>query len=273
MPDLLSMLAAPIPGENPFGADVNHDPDYESLKGEIGKLGDIDVDAVEALSIKILTEKSKDIRAMAWLAYAALRKGEVGLLADVICLLVGYCADSFESVFPLRDGAKLAALRWLSEPRFTSRCPGVDAGVSDAPHIVRLKDALSKWRPVLEKKFPLTGAPFPSLLYKRVMEWDRAVSAQIKSNAGTGSIGGGDSVTPSANQSISPSVDKSIGISVDNPVDLDKPTRTDDRPRPPAASGGKTNGQATVSIKLTHNEYQEIITYIGRMETLLKKIS
>lgn len=259
MSEFLSKLAAPIAGGNPFGADVNHDPVYERLKGEIGKLGDIDVDVVEELSIEVLAEKSKDIRAMAWLAYASLRKGDLGRLADVVGLLVDCCEGSFEQVYPLREGAKLAALRWLAEPRFTSQCPKTEAVESDAPHIGRMKEALVRLKPVLEKKFPSTGAPFPSLFYKRVMEWDKAVSVLIQSRVKEDNAA--QSVDKPADRAVSTIVDKSAG----------NESGAGGHPRPAAEPNGKANGHATVVLKLTHNEYNEIVSCIGRMETLLKK--
>ncbi|MCL2183454.1 MAG: type VI secretion system ImpA family N-terminal domain-containing protein [Chitinispirillia bacterium] len=256
MSEFLSRLAAPVAGDDPFGVDVNHDPGYERLKGEIGKLGDIDVDLVESLSIKVLTERSKDLRAAAWLAYAVLRKGDLGRLADVVGLLVDYCADSFEQVFPRRESAKLAALRWLSEPRFTSQCPKADAAGSDGLHIAKMKEALVRLKPVLEKRFPSTGAPFPSLLYKRVIEWERAVSALAEDSAGVGEDGG---------QGVDLSADRTI-----NPAGgPGESTRMGDLP--PVRASDKTNGQATVVLKLTHNEYKEIVGCIGKLDTLLKK--
>jgi hypothetical protein len=153
---------------------VNHDPDYERLKSEMGKLGDIDAGLVESLSLKILTEKSKDARAMAFFAYAALRKGEFGRLADVFCMMASYCEDSFEQIFPLREKAKTAALRWLSEPRFTSQCSMIEtAGIE---HVLRLKDALAKLKSALEKRFEPGSAQFPLLLYKRVLDREKALA-------------------------------------------------------------------------------------------------
>jgi len=178
MPDFFSEITAPIAGDNPFGADVNHDPDYERLKGEMGKLGDIDVAAVEALSRKILAEKSKDARVMAWAAYAALRRNDIGRFADVFCALAYYCRESFERVFPLRDSAKAAALRWFSESRFDSQCVRAAPKESDAPHITRLKNALSQIRLALEKRYS-DAAPPLSPLCKHAESWEKAVKHML----------------------------------------------------------------------------------------------
>ncbi len=179
MSDFLSTITAPIPG-NPFGSDVNHDVDYEALKVEMGKLGDIDVNTVESLSVKILAGKSKDLRALSFLAYAMLRMGDHGRLADVFCALADYCHDRYDDIFPKRDGAKLSALRWLSEARFTSACSKIDAAAQDAQHVARLLDAMLKLKAALEKRFSSVGAPFPLLLYKRALEWESSVKSALE---------------------------------------------------------------------------------------------
>jgi len=179
MSDFLSTITAPLPGD-PFGSDVNHDVDYEALKAEMGKLGDIDVDTVESLSVKILAGKSKDVRALSFLAYAMLRMGDHGRLADVFCVLADYCHDNYDDIFPRRDGAKLAALRWLSEARFISVCPKIEASAQDAEHVARLLAALLKFKAALEKHFSSVGAPFPLLLYKRALEWESSIKSAIE---------------------------------------------------------------------------------------------
>jgi predicted component of type VI protein secretion system len=231
----------------------------------MGKLGDIDVHAVETLSLKILTEKSKDTRAFAFLAYSALRKNELGRLADVFSALADYCRDSFEQLFPRRDGAKLAALRWLSEPRFTSRCPKAAAQASDAEHVARLKDALSVLRPAREKRFSYAGAPFPLLLYKRVVEWEKEVE-NAKSAALTPEDAGG------ADQPAGQPENQSTGQPVNkNAVSgtRENSAAGDDT----VANNGGGNTQEIITVKMTRGEYNEIFHCVNKMETLLKKFA
>ena len=264
MSEFFSKITAPIAGGDPFGSDVNHDPDYERLKGEMGKLGDIDVHAVETLSLKILTEKSKDIRAFAFLAYSALRKNELGRLADVFSALADYCRDSFDLLFPRRDGAKLAALRWLSEPRFTSRCPKADAAVADAEHVARLKDALSVLRPALEKRFSYAGAPFPLLLYKRVVEWEKEVENAKAAALVLDDAGGADQPAGQPeNQSTGQPVNKNAVSGT-----REKSAADDD-----ITANGGGNTQEIITVKMTRGEYNEIFHCVNKMETLLKKFA
>jgi hypothetical protein len=249
MSDFLAGITAPIPGDNPFGADVNHDPDYERLKGEMGKLGDIDVGLVESLSFKILTERSKDARAMAFLAYAVLRKGEFGRLVDVFRMLADYCEENFEQIFPLREKAKTAALRWLSEPRFTSRCQVIETAGTEC--VLPLKDALAKLKTALEKRFQPGEAPFPLLLYKRVIEREKAL-ADKPGPPPDGAI----NITP---EDSSPMVAK-----VDN-----LPGQLADKNSPP----DKREFQKAVTAMLEGGELQELLDCVRKMETLLKKFA
>ncbi|MDR0331249.1 MAG: type VI secretion system ImpA family N-terminal domain-containing protein [Chitinispirillales bacterium] len=236
-----STITAPIPnGDSPFGADVNHDPAYERLKSEIGKLGDIDIDAVEALAVKILVEKSKDARAMAFLAYSMLRKNDIARLADVFCALAGYCRDSFDEMFPRREGAKLAALRWLSEARFNSACPKAEASAGDAEDVGRMKEALSTLKSALEKRFSSVGAPFPLLLYKRVTEWERGIESALPAAA---------EAKPEPSTLIQKGMDDRGNGGVDKPIN-------------------QSANQSTVSISA--DEYAEIVRGMNKIMGILE---
>jgi len=177
--DFYSKITAPITGDDPFGADMNYDIDYENLKSEIGKLGDIDTDVVESLSFKILTEKSKDTRALAFLAYAMLRQNDFGRLADVFCALANYCENSFDQIYPRRQGAKVAALRWFCESRFSGQCEKVTTTAADAENAARLVDGILKLRQTLDQKLSDSAPPL-SLLSKRAAEWKKTAENAAK---------------------------------------------------------------------------------------------
>lgn len=182
MSDFYSKITAPIAGNDPFGADVNYDLDYERLKSEMGKLGDINADAVESLSFKILTEKSKDARAFAFLAYSMLRKRDFGRLADVFGALAVFCRDDFERIYPRRESAKIAALRWFAEARFGGQCERAEAAAEDAQDIARLENAILKLRSALDKWFSGDAPPL-SLLYKRTLEWKKSAESAVNQAA------------------------------------------------------------------------------------------
>ncbi|MCL2689924.1 MAG: type VI secretion system ImpA family N-terminal domain-containing protein [Chitinispirillia bacterium] len=179
MSDFYSKITAPITGDDPFGADMNYDIDYERLKSEIGKLGDIDTDVVESLSFKILTEKSKDARVLAFLAYSMLRQNDFGRIADVFCALADYCENSFEQIYPRRQGAKVAALRWFCESRFSGQCEKVTVTAADAENAARLADEILKLRQTLDQKLSDSAPPL-SLLSKRAAEWKKTAENAAK---------------------------------------------------------------------------------------------
>jgi type VI secretion system protein VasJ len=182
--DFYSKITAPIAGNDPFGADVNYDLDYERLKNEMGKLGDINADVVESLSFKILTEKSKDVRVLAFLAYSMLRKSDFSRLADVFGALAVFCQDDFDRIYPRREGAKIAALRWFSEARFSGQCEKAEAAATDAQDVARLENAVLKLRSTLDKRFSGSAPPL-SLLYKRTVEWKKSAESAANQAAGT----------------------------------------------------------------------------------------
>ncbi|MDR3013065.1 MAG: hypothetical protein LBU70_07630, partial [Chitinispirillales bacterium] len=184
-------------------------------------------------------------------------KGDVGRLADVFCALADYCTDSFEQIFPPREGAKLAALRWFSEARFSSQCPKADVSVDDAGDVARLKDALLKLRPALEKRFSSSGAPFPLILYKRVTEWEKSIETVIQS-------------AKQVDESVDPSVDQSAAQSINRPVDQ-SPNPAGQPVTPKSTASSTDNPQAPVVIKLNHGEYQKILDCIETIKTLIKE--
>jgi type VI secretion system protein VasJ len=251
--NFLQFLAAPLSGDDPFGADVNHDSDYERLKSEMGKLGDIDIGVVEALSKKILAGKSKDARVMAFLAYAALRKGDFGGLADVFCALADYCRSDFERVYPRREGAKLAALRWFSEARFSGCCAKADPQALDAPHIARLEAALSKLRTALEARFSDSAPPL-SPLYKRVLEWKKAAASGLADIGNGGLVG-----APLAG--------------AHNDSNINGLTHKSDRLNDAEKSVNVDKSQNKVVIEMDHYQYVEIYQCIKKLKELLDEFA
>jgi len=177
--DFYSKITVPIAGDDPFGTDMNYDLDYERLKNEIGKLGDIDVEVVESASLKILTEKSKDARALAFLAYSMLRQNDFGRMADVFCALAGYCENNIDQIYPRRQGAKVAALRWFCEARFSGQCEKVTVTADDVESTARLADEILKLRSALDQKLSDSAPPL-SLLSKRAAEWKKAAENAAK---------------------------------------------------------------------------------------------
>ncbi|MBN1127618.1 MAG: type VI secretion system ImpA family N-terminal domain-containing protein, partial [Chitinispirillaceae bacterium] len=161
--ELLSTIVTPVSEAQPYGVNINHDVDFETLKTEFGKIGNMDIGLIESTAVKILREKAKDVRVLSFLAYAAVRKDNWEALADVFDGLVQLAGKNFDALQPDRERARELAFKWLSEDRFTRALDERKHGESDHPNIVRLLDSLAQMKTLLEQKFP-AGAPFPAQL-------------------------------------------------------------------------------------------------------------
>jgi type VI secretion system ImpA/VasJ family protein len=90
---------------------------------------------------------------------------------------------NFDALQPDRERAKELAFKWISEDRFTGVLADKKPAEADHPHIVRLLDALTKLKPILEQKFP-QGAPFPSELQRNGIAWEKACKPKPAAAAG-----------------------------------------------------------------------------------------
>jgi type VI secretion-associated protein, VC_A0119 family len=187
--ELLDIITTPLAGQNPMGENINYDSDFDVLKAEMGKMGNIDYGLIENTCKKLLREKSKDIRVMCFLSYAVLRNEQWGDLADVFDGFVKLAEQNYDGMFPDRPRAKQMAIQWLAEPRY-NECLEKKPEEKDYDHINRLLQALTKLKAVLEQKFP-EGSPFPSGLYSAVTTWEKQCKPKPKAEGvtagGTGS--------------------------------------------------------------------------------------
>lgn len=170
--NLLSTITSPIPGENPFGGNINYDPDFDIVKNEIAKLAGINYEVLENSAIKILGEKSKDIRILSFLSFSYLKAGNWEAFSDIFDGLGTLVEQNYDALFPDRDRAKQLAFKWLGEERYTLLLEEKKPTGAEYEHIARMLAGLTKIKPVLETKFP-DGSPFPSVLFKYVQQWER----------------------------------------------------------------------------------------------------
>jgi type VI secretion system protein VasJ len=171
--EILGLITSPISEAAPYGANINYEADFDTLKAEIGKLGNLDLDIIEKCSLALLKDKAKDVRVLSFLSYAFLRRDQWEQLADVIDGLTQLAEKNFDLLQPDRERAKQLAFKWLSENRFTDALAEKKPAEADYDHIVRLLGALNKLKPLLEQKFP-ESPPFPSELIKNAIAWEKA---------------------------------------------------------------------------------------------------
>jgi hypothetical protein len=188
--ELLTIITTPIPGAQPMGANINYDADFEALKTELGKIGNLDLALIESAATRVLREKAKDIRVFAFLSYALLRNDSWEGLADLFDGFAQLSAKDFDAMQPDRPRAKELGLKWLSEDRFTTALVDKRPAEADYSHISRLLDALNKLKPLLEQKFPGVTV-FPAELHKNTIAWEKACKPKPVAAAPAGGAAGG----------------------------------------------------------------------------------
>ncbi len=170
--ELLDIIITPVNDSAPTGENISHDPDFDALKAEIGKLGESDYDLVEEKARGILKSKSKDCRVLSFLSLALLRKERWEAFADLFDGYAQLAQKDFDALFPQRPRAKQMALTWLSEEKFVDALGRKNPSERDHEHITRLVQALGVLREIAEKQFP-DAPPLPSALIKHALDWEK----------------------------------------------------------------------------------------------------
>lgn len=171
--EIADLLKKTIDGKNPYGENINYDSDYEILKKEISKLGNINYALIEKNALTILEKKSKDLRVFSFLSFVYLKNEVWEKYADVFEGIVYLSEFNFDKLYPDRQIAKELSFKWLSEERYISLATSIKPSSNDYLHIVRLTKALSRLKLILETKIP-NAACFLSDLFRIAQEWERA---------------------------------------------------------------------------------------------------
>lgn len=172
-----------------MGANINYDADFEALKTELGKIGNLDLALIESAATRVLKEKAKDIRVLAFLSYALLRNDSWEELADLFDGLTQLAAKDLDAMQPDRPRAKELGLKWFSEERFTTALIGKKPAEADYSHINRLLETLNKLKPLLEQKFPGVTV-FPAELHKNAIAWEKTCKPKPVAAAPAGGAAG-----------------------------------------------------------------------------------
>ncbi len=127
---------------------------------------------LEKTSVRILKEKSKDIRVLSFFSYSLLRSENWEGFSDIWDGLGVLIERNYDALYPDRDRGKQMAFQWLANDRFTALLEEKKPSETDYEHISRMLTGLTKLKPVLEQKFK-DGSPFPSTLFAQVQKWER----------------------------------------------------------------------------------------------------
>ncbi len=110
----------PISSDSPIGSDARYENVYESLEDEIKKFGSlfdetVNWEVVFTLSTTVLTEYSKDLKALCYFVRSAQhQEGIEGLITALQVL--EQSIDTFKNeLYPQRKRAQIGALNWLAQ--------------------------------------------------------------------------------------------------------------------------------------------------------------
>lgn len=167
--DYATLGSAAIAGDSPAGANVRYDPDFDRLKGEVGKLDSVNPDVkwsdVVEMCSAILSTKSKDLLIGAYLTAALLHTQGYKGLALGLRVCKDMCATYWQTMFPevARLKGREAALTWLTE-----RCEKVwpELKPPERSDEAPLNDALTAVQELMQAvmdKFPGEGPNLPLL--------------------------------------------------------------------------------------------------------------
>ncbi len=140
----------PISTGAPEGGDLSYDERFEQMRDEVNMLSGADTALICANAEALLTTGSKDVRVVAWYAWARLQQdGETGL-ADGLTLLTALVMRYGEALYPQRATRRKTAIEWLCGSKIQTtltRYPEVDdrVGKQMAAQLALLTQAFSQW--------------------------------------------------------------------------------------------------------------------------------
>jgi type VI secretion system protein VasJ len=108
----------PIASDAPAGRDARHEPEHESVRAEIQKLGSlqggtVDWNLVEQVGTTLLSSKSKDLLIASYVAYALFERAGLAGCMEGLALLSNLLEHFGDSLHPLRPRARGNALEWF----------------------------------------------------------------------------------------------------------------------------------------------------------------
>lgn len=210
-------LAAPVSGENPFGADINYDTDFIACKTEFGKLGDIDYSLIESACVKLLIEKSKDLRLFGFLSFTYLKNGQWQHFSNAFNALSQLAGKSFTNLYPQREQAKINAIKWFGEPRFHDMLQTQKPDEQDYEHVCRFSVSLVLLQKILHEQYP-GNSPFPDSLLTTAHKWESFCKPKPKSDtlATTSSVSPNSAETMETPKQAQTSIRKAAGFLVEH---------------------------------------------------------
>ncbi|MBW8887140.1 MAG: type VI secretion system protein TssA [Fibrobacteres bacterium] len=127
---LLDELLAPISDASFCGEDGSYDPDFEAARNEADKSTENNYAIMEEASKRFLTKKSKDMRALGYLALATAMNDGLDSFGEAV---TGYCRlvmEHWDDIHPKRPTARANALKWLNGERNVNLLAALNGGAT-----------------------------------------------------------------------------------------------------------------------------------------------
>lgn len=121
---LLSKLLTPI-GESGVGEDPRYGDNFSAVKAEIDRLSDIDYTKVKELCEQILSEESKDLRVAGYYLLAKVFTEGMHGFIEAVKFYVELLTQYGDRCYPQRETARLQAISWLNNDKFTAFVKGI----------------------------------------------------------------------------------------------------------------------------------------------------
>ncbi len=112
---LIEKIKTPIAPDDPCGEVVRYDDDFQELKSEIDKMGDIDYERIVELGHSILSTKSKDLTTAGFLSLGLLRTKGIEGMAEAIIIIDTLVETFWEHVHPIKPIRRRNAIQYVAD--------------------------------------------------------------------------------------------------------------------------------------------------------------
>lgn len=164
--DLTAIAATPIQPDQPGGAAVTYEPEFEAIKGEIAKIDSLKGETpnwgdVQSNALILLRTKSKDLTVASYFVLSLFRTDGYAGLAGGLAFYRDLLTNFWDTLFPevARMRGRVAAVSWMNE-RVAGAITRKAATSSDHEAVKGCVEALNGINGVVAEKF---GADAPSL--------------------------------------------------------------------------------------------------------------
>lgn len=150
---LLDELLSPISDGSFCGEDGSYDPDFEAARNEADKSTENNYSLMGDAARRFLTKKSKDMRALGYLALASAMNDGLDAFAESVTAYGRLVMEHWDDIHPKRPTARANALKWLNGERNLTLLAEVGGG-ADYETLRAASAKLEELRAFCDQKFP-----------------------------------------------------------------------------------------------------------------------